>query len=321
MSNIINKSNHPVEVKRINIRVWKLRDEIEKAIAKRIEENGGSAEGIDIEDIRAYYTRSKPKYLDPDYDPNDDDDNVVPIGADGVDSSGNEMDDDAMAMMAALQGGDEEGGEEGDDSESEESEASDEDDEAAKLAAEMLGDQGGAGEDDEAAKLAAEMLGDQGGNADDEAAKLAAEMLGDQGNESSSNSSDSTLTRAIPDVDKLSSGFSLLSDMNMENIVFFSQQGYTFGQNIALQFLIPNRFIISAEVTSCLNMNRRSKIISKTKPNFRVEATITYLWEGERTNLRDFLKSVEPDIPPPPKKMKRLDTDDEDDDEFEDLGF
>lgn len=301
MSNIINKSNHPVEVKRINIRVWKLRDEIEKAIAKRIEENGGSAEGIDIEDIRAYYTRSKPKYLDPDYDPNDDDDNVVPIGADGVDSSGNEMDDDAMAMMAALQGGDEEGGEEGDDSESEESEASD--------------------KDDEAAKLAAEMLGDQGGNADDEAAKLAAEMLGDQGNESSSNSSDSSLKRAIPDGDKLSSGFSLLSDMNMENIVFFSQQGYTFGQNIALQFLIPNRFIISAEVTSCLNMNRRSKIISKTKPNFRVEATITYLWEGERTNLRDFLKSVEPDIPPPPKKMKRLDTEDEDDDEFEDLGF
>jgi hypothetical protein len=301
MSNIINKSNHPVEVKKINIRVWKLRDEIEKAIAKRIEENGGSAEGIDIEDIRAYYTRSKPKYLDPNYDPDDDDDNVVPIGADGVDSSGNEMDDDAMAMMAALQGGDEEGGEEGDDSESEESEASD--------------------EDDEAAKLAAEMLGDQGGNADDEAAKLAAEMLGDQGNESSSNSSDSTLTRAIPDGDKLSSGFSLLSDMNMENIVFFSQQGYTFGQNIALQFLIPNRFIISAEVTSCLNMNRRSKIISKTKPNFRVEATITYLWEGERTNLRDFLKSVEPDIPPPPKKMKRIDTEDEDDDEFEDLGF
>ena len=297
MSNIINKSNHPVEVKRINIRVWKLRDEIEKAIAKRIEENGGSADGLDIEDIRAYYTRSKPKYLNA----NDDDDNVVPIGADGVDSSGNEMDDDAMAMKAALQGGDEEGGEEGDDSESEESEASD--------------------EDDEAAKLAAEMLGDQGGNADDEAAKLAAEMLGDQGNESSSNSSDSTLTRAIPDGDKLSSGFSLLSDMNMENIVFFSQQGYTFGQNIALQFLIPNRFIISAEVTSCLNMNRRSKIISKTKPNFRVEATITYLWEGERTNLRDFLKSVEPDIPPPPKKMKRIDTEDEDDDEFEDLGF
>lgn len=278
MSNIINKSNHPVEVKRINIRVWKLRDEIEKAIAKRIEENGGSADGLDIEDIRAYYTRSKPKYLNA----NDDDDNVVPIGADGVDSSGNEMDDDAMAMKAALQGGDEESGEEGDDSESEESEASDE---------------------------------------DDEAAKLAAEMLGDQGNESSSNSSDSTLTRAIPDGEKLSSGFSLLSDINMENIVFFSQQGYTFGQNIALQFLIPNRFIISAEVTSCLNMNRRSKIISKTKPNFRVEATITYLWEGERTNLRDFLKSVEPDIPPPPKKMKRLDTDDEDDDEFEDLGF
>ena len=29
MSNIINKSHHPVEIKKINIRVWKLRNEIE----------------------------------------------------------------------------------------------------------------------------------------------------------------------------------------------------------------------------------------------------------------------------------------------------
>lgn len=303
MSNIINKSNHPVEIKRIDIQVWKLRDEIEKAIAIRIEENGGDSSNIDIEDIRKFYSRKKPKYLDPDYDPEDDDDEdaeVVPIGADGVDSSGNEMDDDALAMMAALQGGDEEAGEEAseDDDSSEEAEANEEDDEAARMAAEMLGDQGA---DDEAAKMAAEMLGDQGSSTDSEAKK------------------EKELTRALPD--KISSGFSLLSDINMENIVFFSKEGYTYGQNISLKFLIPNSFIISAEVVNCIDMNRKSKIISQNKPNYRIEATITYLWEGERTNLRDFLQSVEPDIPPPPKKIKRPEGDDEDDDEFEDLGF
>ena len=326
MSTIINKSNHPVEVKRINIQIWKLRDEIEKAIALRLEESGGDSENLDIEDLRAFYSRKKPRYLDPDYDPDEDDDNVVAIGADGTDSSGNERDDDALAMMAALQGGEEEG-KSTDDAESEDKEetAPEEEDEAAKLAAEMLGDQAGAGGEDEAAKLAAEMLGDQAGaDGDDEAAKLAAQMLGDQADSGEDDKAPLTkaeLKRIHPDKDKLSKGFSLLSDLNMENIVFFSKQGYTFGQNITIEFLIPNRFMISAEVKACADLGRKSKIISETKPNYRVEADITYLWDGERTNLRDFLKSVEPEIPPPPKKMKRPENDDEDDDEFEDLGF
>lgn len=277
MSTIINKSNHPVEVKRINIQVWKLRDEIEKAIALRLEECGGDSDKLDIEDIREFYSRTKPAYLDPDYDPEDDeeDDNVIPI----------DTDEDSEAMLEAL--------EEKEDSD-DDSEDSDEEDE-------------GSTEDEETSDKNEDASKEE--NTEDNTTK----------NEEKVDTVE--LKRVHPDSDKMSKGFSLLSDMNMENIVFFSQDGYTHGQNITIEFLIPKKFMISAEVFSCTNMARKSKIISESKPNYRVEAEITYFWDGERTNLRDFLKSVEPVIPPPPKKMKRPDSDEDEDDEFEDLGF
>lgn len=269
MSNIFNKINQPVEIKRIDIRVWKLRDEIEAAISQRIEESGGD-ENIDIQDIKDYYTREKPKYLDPNST-----DNVAPIGTDGVDSSGNEMDDDAKEMMDALQQGQEENS------------------------------------DSEA---------DNGD--DDEAAKAAAQMLGDQLNSSSENSVKADRQRIAPQKEKISTGFSLLSDMNMEKISFFSNQSFTQGQNIALELLIPKNFILSGEVTSCLNISRKSSIISESKPNYRIEMEVTYLWEGERTNLRDFLKSIEPSIITANNGNKNENENDKDkNDQVDDLGL
>ncbi len=51
MSNIINKSSHPVEVKRIELKLWRLRDEIEAAIALRIsaQPTKSESESNDIE--------------------------------------------------------------------------------------------------------------------------------------------------------------------------------------------------------------------------------------------------------------------------------
>lgn len=295
MSTIINKSNHPVEVKKINIQIWKLRDEIEKSISLRLEETGGNSEDLDIEDIKAFYTRNKPKYLDPNYDPEDDDqnaDNVVSIGSEGEgeDSNNKKMDGEALSNLNALE-------DEADEQDSNEAEESENNEES----------------DDEAAKLAAEMLDDKG------APNGATEELSDQ--TAPTKKKIKKLKRIHPNIDKLSKGFSLLSDLNMDNIVFFSKHAYTFGQNITIEFLIPNKFMISAEVKTCVDLKRNSKIISETKPNYRVEADLTYLWDGERSSLRDFLKSVEPEIPPAPKKMKRPESEDEDDDEFEDLGF
>ena len=285
MSTIINKSNHPVEVKRIGIRVWKIRDEIEAAIAKKIADNDGNTE-VDIEDIKKFYTRTKPKYLDPNYDPDDNEDNRETIAADGTDSDGSEMDEDALAMMDAIKSGEE----------TAEGENAVEGENAAE------GENATEAEDDESKDAKSE-------NSEEEAI------------ENKENANNKELTRIYPSDDIIATGFALLSDLNMEKILFFSPQGFTHGQNIALEFLIPNKFILSGEVVSSINMKRKSNIISDSKPNFRIEINITYLWEGERTLLRDFLKSVEPDIPPPPKKMKRPSSDEDEDDEFEDLGF
>ena len=313
MSNIINKSNHPVQIKRINVRIWKFRDEIEKAIALRLIESNEQGVELNIEDIKKFYTRKKPKYLDPDYETDDDGEE---IGADGLDSSGNVMDEEALEMKAAMGGGEE--SEEGDKEDSDKEDSDKEDSETPEKKEEV--------EEDEAAKLAAEMLGDQAATTpeEDEAAKLAAEMLGDQGlpTETATTAAQKALERVVPDDDHVSFGFALLSDLNMEEMLVFSKDGYTFGQNICIEFLIPKSFMISGEVVGVSHIGRTSKIISETKPDYRLQLEFTYLFETERSNLRDFLKSVEPTIPPAPKKLKRPESDDDDgDDEFEDLGF
>lgn len=295
MSNIINKSNHPVQIKRIDVRIWRLRDEIEKAILIRMKEAEAQGIELDIEDIKTFYTRQKPNYLDPNYDPEDDqpEAEVIPIGQDGLDSSGNELDEEALEMMAAMGGGEA---------------PADEEDEAAKLAAEMLGGQGTSSpEEDEAAKLAAEMLGDQGSPKEETKIEEIDKKI--------------VLERVVPDKEHLSYGFALLSDLDMDKILVFSKDTFTFGQNICIEFLIPKSFILSAEVNSSNHIGRTSKIISPTKPDYRISSQFSYLFDGERSNLRDFLRSIEPVIPPPPKRLKRPDSDEEEDDEFEDLGF
>ena len=55
MSQIFNKSTHPVTVKRIAVRVWALRDEIEAAIDRRIKECEAAGTALYIDDIKEYY--------------------------------------------------------------------------------------------------------------------------------------------------------------------------------------------------------------------------------------------------------------------------
>jgi flagellar biosynthesis GTPase FlhF len=264
MSNIINKSNHPVEVKRISVRVWKIRDEIEAAIAKKISDNEGNPE-VDIEDIKEYYTRKKPDYLHPDYDPDDHKDESAGDSKPEEEKSDEEKSDE------------EKSDEEKSDEEKSDEEKSDE--------------------------------------------EKSDEEKSDEEKSDEEKSENKQIERTYPEKEKMSEGFALLSDLNMDKILFFSNDGFTQGQNMAIEFLIPNRFILSGEISHCINLKRKSSIISENKPNFRIEMSITYLWDGERTNLRNFLKSVEPTIPPPTKKMKRPDSDEGGDDEFEDLGF
>ncbi len=59
MASILNKSTHPVQVKKISLHTWRLRDEVEHMIAQRITPDNDSP---DIEDIKKYFA---PENVDP----------------------------------------------------------------------------------------------------------------------------------------------------------------------------------------------------------------------------------------------------------------
>jgi len=306
MSSILNKSNHPVTVKKIKISVWTLRDEIEAAIKSKIDANGGDSSNIDISDIQEYYTKNHHEEID-----EDDSD---------LDPSGNPMDEDAKAMMAALGGGgDTESSDEATDKANDNSDDSNEEEsEEEKMASDMLEGQGvstkeEASEETEAEKMAREMLEGQG--APEESSK-------ESTTENNQNPAQASFQRVTPDKETHNKGFIFLSDINMEQALLFTRETYTTGSNVVIQFNIPKPFTLTAEVLSSFSINRNSRVISESKPNYRIQCGLKFTFPGERTLLREFLKSVEPDIPPPPNKLKKpAGAEDEEEDEFDDLGF
>ncbi|MGK0367114.1 MAG: hypothetical protein ACI9QD_000248 [Thermoproteota archaeon] len=267
---ILGNSNHPVEIKKISLRLWSLRDEIECAI-KSIKHDPSSQEfKSELENLKTFYQMSPRK--------------LTKASEDGLGKAEEETDSETIvdegmaAMAAALEGGDDDG----EAGESEGGEQSEEDAAASQMALKMLADQAG-----------------------DEAA----------------DSNETIRDRSTP-LDKLNHGHTLLSDINLDTILTFTRHPYTIGQSIVIEFLIPQQFTMSAEVIACINISSRSSIISETKPRFRLMLDFTNIHAGERANLRAFLKSVEPTIPPPPKKItKDKDGDDDLDDELADFGF
>ena len=145
-------------------------------------------------------------------------------------------------------------------------------------------------------------------------------MLDDQQEESTDKAQTSTFERVRPDESKMISGFAFLSEVHMDQILLFAKKNYTKGQSIIIEFMIPNRFSIATEVLNCVSIERKSKIISESSPTHRLQCGTTFLFEGERETLRQFLKSIEPDIPPQPKKLKKAEEEDDDEDEFDDGG-
>jgi hypothetical protein len=63
--------------------------------------------------------------------------------------------------------------------------------------------------------------------------------------------------------------------------------------------------MMTLDVVYCHHYAMRSKIISSTKPDYRLQCRFTYAIPGERENLRAFLKSIEPNIPNDKKKAKK----------------
>lgn len=115
--------------------------------------------------------------------------------------------------------------------------------------------------------------------------------------------------RQAPDLDRISYGFCFLSDIHMDNLLTFTQGKFLQGQSVVVEFLIPQSFMMTAEVIYCHYYALRSRIISSTKPDYRVQSQFNFAIPGERETLRNFLKSIESTVSD--KKKTKKETEDE----------
>lgn len=252
---IYNKSAHPIEVKKISIRLWTLRDEIEAAIERRMKECEAAGVPLYIEDIKNFYKLNA-----------NTPDNVVNLKAssDGVTSLMEELSEETKeeTQPEAQQASSEE-------------EASNE---AKNLS--------------EAEEIIAE------------------QTLQGLENNKPNPILERPYQRQAPDLDKISYGFVLLSDINMEQMLAFTKEKFLQGQSVTVEFLIPQNFMMTADVTYCHHYARTSRIISSNKPDYRLQCKFAFAIPGERETLRNFLKSIEPTLPPEKKRAKKEAEDD-----------
>lgn len=246
---IYNKSTHPIEVKKISIRLWSLRDEIEAAIERRIKECEAAGVPLYIDDIKKFYNLKQPKTPD----------NVVQLKP--------ESQEDGMASLM-----------------------------------EELGEEAKSGESQEAAPEESKSL--------NEAEEIIAEQTL-QGLETKKPNPilERPYQRQAPDLEKISYGFILLSDINMENMLSFTKDKFLQGQSVTVEFLIPQNFMMTADVSYCHHYAMRSRIISSSKPDYRLQCRFAFAIPGERDTLRAFLKSIEPTVAD--KKKARKDEEDD----------
>ena len=95
----------------------------------------------------------------------------------------------------------------------------------------------------------------------------------------------------------------------MEDMLAFTQGKFLQGQSVVIEFLIPQTFMMTADVTYCHYYALRSRIISSTKPDYRVQSRFNFALQGERENLRNFLKSIEPTVIEKKKAKKETEDD------------
>lgn len=238
---IYNKSGHPIEVKKISIRLWALRDEIEAAIGRRMKECEAAGVPLFIDDIKRFYNMNLQSPLN-------EQDNVLQLHA---------KTDEAESMANLM-----------------------------------------------------ESISEDEPKADSKTFTEAEQILADQNKQGLETKKpnpilDRPYQRQAPDLDKISYGFTLLADINMESILSFNKEKFLQGQSVVVEFLIPQNFMMMATVTYCHFYAIRSRIISSTKPDYRVQCKFTYSLPGERDTLRNFLKSIEPSNPNSTKKSKK----------------
>ncbi len=239
---IHNSSSDPVLIKKISLKIWSLRDEIEARLQEKL--TAAPETDINIEEFRVQFLKSENSTS-----------NLVALktGAD-LDTSEDEM---ARAMAG------------GDDPEPEEPEAT------------------------------------------------TPETLIPTEN---ANIINIVFAHPVVPEEKIFNGKTVLSEISMEKMFFFCNKGFTEGQSIVLQFCIPKMFLMNADILYCRPYNMQSRIISKNKYIYRVLIKFTFLKEGERALLRQFIQSIEPDLSKIETKEKSSKNED-DLSELDDLGL
>ena len=94
--------------------------------------------------------------------------------------------------------------------------------------------------------------------------------------------------------DKVRPGMALIAEVEMSRIHFFTNTRFLEGQAVVIEFMIPRRFMINADVLCCYRYNPAGHIISPRGFTHRLVAAFTFLRRGERTLLRQFLHSISP---------------------------
>lgn len=268
---IYNKSTHPIEVKKISIRLWTLRDEIEAAIGRRMKECEAAGVPLYIDDIKNFYNMTPGVPLT-------DQSNVLqlPTAANAEDGINSLMESIAPEAEAK---------------------------EASPTPVTPATDAPAVDASATESKTFTE----------------AEEIMAEQKLQGLDTNKPNPILqrpyqRQAPDLEKISYGFSLLSDINMEYFLSFTKDKFLRGQSVIVEFLIPQNFMMTGEIIYCHHYARTSRVISSTKPDYRVQCKFNFQLNGERDNLRNFLKSIQPTIPEPKKKAKK-------DSEEDSLGF
>lgn len=259
MGQIYNRSQHPVEVKRISVRLWALRDEIEAALYRRIQECETTGQPLNIDDIKEFYGLQTDRPLS---------------GQPQLKLVSESADDAVDSLVESLDG-----------------EAPSE-----EAPAEAKPEGAGEGEGQADSIEAADKIIEEQKQVTPATSETGAVMK-------------NPYQRQAPDSDKISYGFALLSDLNMDWMLTFTKQSFVRGQSVVVEFLIPRPFMMSAEVMVCNHYAMRSRIISESKPDFRLQCRFTYVLPGERSRLREFLSTIEPKVPGPRARPAKKDED------------
>jgi hypothetical protein len=346
---ILGKSNHPVELKKIKLNLWKLRDEIEATIENHLNLEGSEKKEDVLNSIKSYYIKG-------------DNAQVVQLKPKAAPKAGSktaaqkpgQAELDELSALVDLEHGEDEGEEVAEDSEenteadagaeakadaedTEEQESSEEEDEefdaeAAMAAAMEEGEKSDSEDseeelDAEAAMAAAMEEGEESGNDEefDAEAAMAAALKEEAAQDnnvvafpgaSSNQIQTQELQRFRPPKEKISLGYTLLADIYMDEIMLYSREEFRPGQALVIEFLVPKQFTIKAEIIYVRNIALNSRIISDTKPHFRLKSRFIFDQPGKRTALREFIKSFTPEIKVVKKSVKK-----EEKDELDELDF